>query len=130
MPAYFEIHQVEMRLPMRLRRGMSSERKLRTPTMTAVGDDVCAASSAGISPGSCCPSASMVSTASAPIFLAYANPDASAAPLPRLAGWRSTVAPAASAAAPDPSLEPSSTTITARAVARAPRTTSPTLLAP
>src|SRR6185369_13445826 len=65
----------------------------------------------GASSGGCCPSASRISTYS-PVALRM--PVFTAAPLPLLYGCRMTLAPAAPARSPVPSLEPSSITMTSR----------------
>ena len=85
---------------------------------------VSSATNRGISSGSCWPSASSVTTASQPSSRAHRKPVRSAAPLPRFGCWRMTRAPARSAFAAVPSVEPSSTTSTGRC-RRAASTTAP-----
>jgi hypothetical protein len=74
----------------------------------------------------CWPSPSMIVIHS---LAAARMADFTAAPLPLLYGWVTTRAPAAAAAGPVPSVEPSSTTSTScqAPAARRPATTSPML---
>src|SRR2546425_2834273 len=139
-PPMREARAAEIRLVSRRPNGMATVRS-RAPRTRSARPAATGATRRGISSGGCWPSASSVTITDAPPPLhlpppapraaASATPVRRAAPLPRLVSCRTTVAPAADAADPVPSVEPSSTTITRAAgtVARVRATTAPTFVA-